>query len=209
MVYVQPLRQDQIDSDVHAFAKQAYASFGFVPNTILTMAYRPTIARAFLGLVQSVMSDTLDPTLRTLIAQIASTAAGCRYCQAHAAHQALIAGVAVDKIAAAWAFETDTRFTPAERAALRLARDGAVVPNAITPLHFAELDRYFDEGSIVEIVAIIALMGFLNRWNDTLATTLEETPLHFVEQQLTPHNWIPGKHRSEPTNHESDISYSQ
>ena len=196
MSYIQPLPQDQLDDDLEAFAKQAYASFGFVPNTILTMAYRPNIARAFLGLAQSVISDTLDPTLRTLIAQIASTAAGCRYCQAHAAHQAMVTGVAVDKIAAVWEFETDTRFTPAERAALRLARDGAVVPNAVTPHHFEELALYFDDGSIVEIVAIISLMGFLNCWNDTMATELEGKPLHFAEQKVTLHDWTPGKHRS-------------
>lgn len=168
------------------------------------MAHRPNIARAFLPLVQSIISGELDPTLRTLIAQVASTAAGCRYCQAHAAHQAMVAGVDVEKIAAAWEFDTDPRFTPAERAALRLARDGAVVPNAVTPHHFEALTMHFAEGAMVEIVAIIALMGFLNRWNDTMATQLEEKPQRFAEQHLARHNWSPGKHSADSAHHVSD-----
>jgi hypothetical protein len=38
---------------------------------------------------------------------------------------------------------------------------------------------------VVEIVGVIAMFGFLNRWNDTLATPLEDEPLEFAEKHLT------------------------
>ena len=47
---------------------------------------------------------------------------------------------------------------------------------------------------MVEITAIIAAFGFLNRWNDTLATTLEDSPLAFAQASLATSGWAVGKH---------------
>jgi hypothetical protein len=80
------------------------------------------------------------------------------------------------------------------RAALRLARDGAVTPNAVEDQRFEELKAHYDAEEIVELVATIAMFGFLNRWNDTLATELEASPLAFAQQHLSGHGWSPGKH---------------
>ncbi len=48
-----------------------------------------------------------------------------------------------------------------------------LVPNEASVADFNEVKEHFDEDQIVEIVATIALFGYLNRWNDTMATTLE------------------------------------
>ena len=93
-----------------------------------------------------------------------------------------------------WEFETSDLFTPAERAALRVARDAAGVPNAVTDEEFDDLRAHFDDQQIVQIVATIGLFGYLNRWNDTMATTLEETPLAFGHEHLAECGWEPGKH---------------
>jgi len=168
---------------------------GFVPNSMLTMARRPDILSAFMGLLKSVVGPgTLRPELRQLVAHIASTAAGCRYCQAHTAGTAARIGVPLEKLEAAWLFETDGHFDAAERAALRLARDAAMTPNATTPEHFAELRKHFGEDEIVEMVAMISLFGFLNRWNDTMGTQLEEEPLQFASEHLSQRGWQVGKH---------------
>jgi alkylhydroperoxidase family enzyme len=79
-------------------------------------------------------------------------------------------------------------------AALRLATRAAAVPNAVTDDDFAELRRHFDDAQVVEIVGVIALFGFLNRWNDTLATTLEDAPRAFAEATLAAQGWTAGKH---------------
>ena len=193
MSYIEPVPQDQL-GELEPLAQQAYASFGFVPNTVYTVAHRPELVRGFLGLAHAVIRGSIEPTLRTLVVQVASTAAGCRYCQAHGARQASVAGADPAKIAAAWDFETDARFSEAERAALRLARDASVLPNAVTKQHYDDLKRYFDDGQIVDIVGTVALMGFLNRWNDTFATTLEPDPYTFAQQHLEANGWTPGKH---------------
>ena len=84
-------------------------------------------------------------------------------------------------------------FDEAERVALRFARDAALVPNEVTPEHFEALRRHWDDGQIVEMLAVVGLFGFLNRWNDTMATALEETPLALASRAYGD-RWDVGKH---------------
>jgi alkylhydroperoxidase family enzyme len=123
-----------------------------------------------------------------------SYGAGCRYCQAHEVARSHQAGVSLDKISAIDDFEHSELYRDAERAALRLALAAGQSPNAATPEHFADLRRYYDEGQIVEIVAVIAAFGFLNRWNETMATDLEPEPFALARQTLDGLGWEPGRH---------------
>ena len=55
--------------------------------------------------------------------------------------------------------------------------------------------EHFDEGQVVEIVATIALFGYLNRWNDTMATELETLPAEVAQTTLgDTFDWEIGKH---------------
>jgi uncharacterized peroxidase-related enzyme len=175
---------------------RAEQAMGFVPNSLKIMARNPALLQGFLGLTAALMGPgaTLPAGLRQLVAHVASSAAGCRYCQAHTAHGAEKSGVSAEKVAAVWEYNTNDMFTPAERAALSLAQAAGSVPNTADAAHFEELGKYFSEDQIVEIVGIVSLFGFLNRWNDTLATPLEESPLAFAEAYLQPIGWSPGKH---------------
>jgi alkylhydroperoxidase family enzyme len=119
---------------------------------------------------------------------------GARHRQAHTSADAAHAGVAADKIEHAFEFETHPGFSAAERAALRLARDSALLPNLVEAEHFAALRLHFDEAQIVELVAVRALFGFLNRWNDTMSTELEGVPRSFAESHLGGAGWKVGKH---------------
>lgn len=171
-------------------------TLSFVPNSLCTMARRPEYVRALSDLITVVWrTGTLPPPLKPLVAVISSTAAGCRYCQAHEAVDARMRGVSEQKIAAVWEFETSDLYDDAERAALRFARDASLVPNAVTPAHFEELRRFWDEGQIVEILTVVGIFGFLNRWNDTMATELEEIPAALASECLAPGGWAPGKHQ--------------
>ena len=137
----------------------------------------------------------VDAGLKQLIAHVVSRSAGCRYCQAHTGHFAhTLAGVEVEKIEAVWEFEGSPLFDEAERAALRLALAAGAVPNGATDEHFAELRRHYSEGEQVEIVGVISLFGFLNRFNDTLANALEEDAIRFAGEHLAQGGWELGKH---------------
>ena len=130
-----------------------------------------------------------------MVAQVSSVAAGCRYCQAHSAGSASRSGVPAEKIEALYEFETSPLFSDAERVALRFSRDASFQPNATTPAHFEALREHFSEAQTVELTAAIATFGFLNRWNDTMATELEDEPLTFASEHLAHGGWEAGKHQ--------------
>ena len=170
-------------------------AMGFVPNSFLTMAHWPELLQTFSAMAGTVLnSGELDKGLKQLIAHVTSNAAGCRYCQAHTSHNAERRGIAAEKVSQAFEFEKSELFTDAERAALRVALYGGTVPNGVEAQHMEALKMYYSEKEIVEIVAVISLFGFLNRWNDTLATTLEAEPTAAASALLAQANWNAGKH---------------
>lgn len=196
MAHLTPLDDDAIADD---FIKERFAHYkqtrGFTPNSIRTMARRPNIVKAFMALNQAVLYEgTVSEELKMLISLASSFAAGCRYCQSHMANLSHLYQAPDEKIAAILDYETSPLFTPAERAAIDLAFKAAEIPNAATAKEFDELKKHFDDGQIVEIVASIALFGYLNRWNDTMATTLEPLANERAERLIGDAGWDAGKH---------------
>ena len=161
----------------------------------MTLARRPEILRASAALSQAVFAPgSVSAELKMLVAYVSSTAAGCRYCEAHSVSSAVRVGIPAGRLATAWDFEQDSQFSEAERAALRLARDASSLPNAVTAEHFNDLRKHFGDDEIVELMAVIATMGWLNRWNDTMATELEPEPMAVATESLSSRGWRPGKH---------------
>jgi len=172
------------------------AVMGFVPDSILVMARDPELLAAFaeLAAIVIVRPGRVHPGLKALIMYMVSRSSGCQYCAAHSATLAALRNVPTRKIEALAQFEQSPEFSEAERAALRFAQAAGKVPIAVGDTEFAELHRHFDDDQILEMVAVLALLGFLNRWNDTLATRLEEGPRKFAERHLAPAGWTVGKH---------------
>jgi len=197
MSRIKPLRRESV-SELEPFFSQTEQRMGFLPNSQLIMAYKPKLLQAFSALGRAV-NDPENKTsrpLRALVAHMASKSAGCQYCVAHTGESAHHAKVEDRKIAAIWEYETSPLFSEAERAALRFAQAAATVTNAVRDEDFAELRRHFSDEEIVELVGVIAYFGFLNRWNDTLATELEPNPLGFARRTLAESGWSAGKHAS-------------
>jgi len=196
MPHMMPLAPEAVPEDIRERFEHYRETRGFTPNSIQTMARRPDIVRAFMQLNQAILYEgTVSEELKMLVSLIASQASGCRYCQAHMANLSKIYNASEARISAVWEFETSDLFTDAERAALRVACYGAMSPSQATQEHFDELYKHFDEGQVVEIVASLALFGYLNRWNDTMATELEELPAEVADRTIGgTFGWERGKH---------------
>lgn len=171
-------------------------SLGFVPNSMLIMQRKPKLVKAFSQLSQAIWDPQCEVSLgfKRLVGHVASRAAGCVYCMAHTAGGALHFGVEERRLAAVWEYRTSPLFTEAERVALDFALAAASVPNDVTEEMFAGLRKHWSENQIVEIAAVVAYFGFLNRWNDTMGTPLESEPIAVGEKFLAPHGWKVGKH---------------
>ena len=164
---------------------------GYLPNAHLTMSERPELLKAFSGLAGAVFqSDGLDAGTKQLIALASSLSAGCKYCQAHTSHGAERAGIEEKKIADILNYSESEQFSESEKAVLDLAFAAGKVPNSSNQKHFDNLIKYYSKKEIVDIVSVISLFGFLNRWNDTLGTALEDVPENFVNDKLKPLGWI-------------------
>lgn len=182
--------------DVWATFSQFYD--GRPPNSMLTMAHVPGLVSAFADLAQACIRrpGNIPADHKWLIANIASRAAGCRYCTAHTLHNGSKNGVDAARLDAIWDFEGSALFSDAEKASFRLAL--AVGSNSVTDEELKAAKKYYSDQETAEIVAVIALFGFLNRWNDAVGTTLEPSALSFAaERKLEAHGWEVGPHSAE------------
>ncbi|MGX5175323.1 carboxymuconolactone decarboxylase family protein [Aliikangiella sp. IMCC44653] len=195
MAHMQPLDKSttpELADDFAIFEK----ILGFVPNSLLTMQRKPAMVKGFGELTKAVMSadGEVDLGFMRLIAHFSSRAAGCQYCEAHSLIAANIHGVSQQKLDAIWDYKSSDLYTEAERVALDFALAAGSVPNAVTPELFAEMRKHWSENQICEILGAVCLYGFLNRWNDSMATDLEDSPKAMGERVLTQGGWNGGKH---------------
>ncbi|MGK7297504.1 MAG: carboxymuconolactone decarboxylase family protein [Candidatus Wenzhouxiangella sp. M2_3B_020] len=195
MAFLEPLPGDATPELAETF-DHFRQILGFVPNSLLTMQRRPAIVEAFGQLTAAVMDPegAVDPAFKRLLAHFASRAAGCQYCEAHSLIAAGISGVSQEKLDAIWDYSTSELYSDAERAALDFALAAGSVPNAVDDEVMERLKRYWSEDQIVEMLAAVCLYGFLNRWNDSMATELEDAPRELGERLLARGGWTGERH---------------
>ena len=85
-------------------------------------------------------------------------------------------------------------YSPRERLALDFALAAASPPTAASNAQFAELQQHWSDNEITELLGVVAMFAFLNRWNDTLGTPLEASPMAVAAQALGGQGWTAGKH---------------
>ncbi|AYN65933.1 carboxymuconolactone decarboxylase family protein [Euzebyella marina] len=195
MALVTPLNPNH-DPETQRLSEFFNETLGFCPNSVLTMQHRPAISKAFINLNKAVMTNegSVTSALKRMIAWVSSNAAGCRYCQAHAIRAAERYGAEQEQLNHIWEYRTHPAFSEAERAALDFSLAASQVPNTVNKEIKDRLYQYWNEGEIVEMLGVISLFGYLNRWNDSMGTTIEEGAVESGKQFLGKHGWEKGKH---------------
>lgn len=187
--------------DMHADLKEGFEAtlkrMGFQPNSMLILQRRPHILKAFRALTMAINGpdSLLDPALRALVTLACSSVSRVPYVLAHAAHSVAHAGQEA-KLAAFEQYRTSPLFSAQERVTIDYARAAAMLPNGVTDELLLEMRKHWSEEEIVEITALIALYGFFDRWNGSMATPLEDEPRQVAEKHLAPRGWTPGRHAS-------------
>lgn len=188
MSRINPISNPQ-EGTLRPLFQQASAWMGFMPNDGLTMAHKPEILTSFFELAKAIYAEgKIDPGLKRMIGHISSKISGCEYCSAHSAFGANEQGIEKQKLEALWEYKTSSLFSDAEKVALDLAAKASMLPNRATDEDFHELKKYYDNEAIIEIVSVVAMFGFLNRWNSTLNTQIENIPKTFYESLNKNHN---------------------
>ncbi|RDC71354.1 carboxymuconolactone decarboxylase family protein [Rhodovulum sp. 12E13] len=197
MPLVEPLEEEALEPALRDDVQFFKGPLGVIPASVRTMAHRPEIARAFTALNRAVMAEhgAVTPEFKRLLGYISSFASGCRYCQAHMMLASERFGASEERVETVWTYETSPHFTEAERAALAFAQAATEVPNAVTPEIGARLRAHWAAEDIVEIMGVVALFGWLNRWNDSMGSALGDLPRETAETRLARQSgWEIGKH---------------
>ena len=183
------------DKETQELVKFFNETLGFCPNSVLTMQKKPHLAQAFINLNKAVMDNagSISSEFKRIIAYISSNTAGCRYCQAHTIRAAERYGGEKERLEQAWDFENSSLFSEAEKVALRFTIAASSVPVSTSQELEELLQHHWNETDILEIMSVIALFGYLNRWNDVMGTSLEKDAKDSAESLLQ-NQWDIGKH---------------
>ena len=194
MPLVKPLSNIE-DKETQELVTFFNETLGFCPNSVLTMQKKPHLAKAFVNLNKAVMDNagSISSEFKRIIAYISSNTAGCRYCQAHTIRAAERYGGEKERLEQAWDFENSSLFNEAEKVALRFTISASSVPVSTSQELEQLLQHHWDETDILEIMSVIALFGYLNRWNDVMGTSLEQDAKDSAESLLQS-QWNIGKH---------------
>jgi len=163
------LDRGEVGPEIAGLYDKVFAQRGNVPNMFRVMAHRPEIFATMQEHFAAVLNTGTVPTkLKELIIVRTSQLNETPYCLASHTRLARNLGWSDDQLAhlADWPRRSD--FTPAEKAALRLAETVTRDAHAVSDEQFAELRGYFSEGEIVELLCAIGLFNYFNRFNDAL-----------------------------------------
>ena len=192
---ITPLPIDS-DPEVESLVDFFNTTLGFCPNSVLTMQRRPAIATAFINLNKAVMENKgrVTSSLKRMIGYLSSYTSGCRYCEAHTIRAAERFGAEQEKLDNIWDYKSHSAFEDDERAALDFAIAASSIPNAVNEQIKENLNKYWDSGEIIEILGVVSLFGYLNRWNDSMGTQIEDEAIVSGETYLSKKGWTKGKH---------------
>jgi len=169
MSRISRLDRSEVTPEMAALYDRAFAQRGNVPNMFRVMAHRPEIFATMQAHFGAVLNTGTVPTrLKELIIVRTSQVNVTPYCLASHTILARNLGWTDDQLThlADWPQRED--FTPAEKAALRLAETVTLDARTVSDEQFAELRSFYSEGEIVELLCAIGLFNYFNRFNNAL-----------------------------------------
>ena len=191
---VKPLNKES--KELKKLIKFYDETLGFCPNSVKTMFLRPEIAYSFIELNKAVMENKgqVSSKLKRMIGFVSSRVSGCNYCQAHTIRAAERYGASKNQLENIWDFRENKDFSKKEKIALEFSIAASSIPNGVDEDLSREIRKYWDDGEIVEMLGVISLFGFLNRWNDSMGTRIEEAAEKSGKKYIK--GWNPQKHKS-------------
>lgn len=170
MARISRLGRRDVDEGVGVIYDRYVRQRGNVPNMFRTVAHRPEILQTMIAHLEAVLNTgTLPTALKELVIVRTSQMNACEYCLASHSLLARKLGYSDAQIAALPHFEASDLFTPAEKAALRLAERLTRNERPLEEAELAELKAHYTEGEIVELMAASGLFNYFNRFNNLLA----------------------------------------
>jgi len=199
LLHVSRVGWDVLEDRYGALLRLVNTVLGVVPNCDRYLEIWPPAFRTYNVLVPNLLNLPVPvlglggppPGVVGLAMYVASRTAGCPYCSAHSCSFAVRRGAAPDKVAAALVPDR-TSFSRGELAAIAVAGSVARIPCELTAGERAELVDVYGERKAEWVVLGAVMMGFLNKFMDSIGVELEQSVVSEVSSTMGP-GWSPGK----------------
>jgi uncharacterized peroxidase-related enzyme len=169
MARVSRLDRNEVAAEIAALFDKVFEQRGNVPNMFRVMAHRPEIFATMQAHFAAVLNTGTVPTkLKELIIVRTSQVNQTPYCLASHTMLARKLGWTDEQLSHLGEWKERADFTPAEKAALRLAETVTRDAHSVSDEQFEELRSHYSEGEIVELLCAIGLFNYFNRFNDAL-----------------------------------------
>lgn len=165
MAIIPSLEKSQVDK----IARIVYESFeektGKVPEWVKVMAHSPKILKEFTELFRVIMTEgKIEPLLKWKIAFVVSNSLKCPFCVDVTAKMLKTLGASADLIEK---IKKGKDLPEKEKEILQLVKEVTLKAYVCTPELFEKMKKSLKEEEIVEIVSIIGLFNYINRFNNT------------------------------------------
>ncbi|MGC8549641.1 MAG: carboxymuconolactone decarboxylase family protein [Acidobacteriaceae bacterium] len=163
------VKRSEAPESVAALFDHYMQTRGNIPNMFRTIALRPEIFETMIAHFQAILNTgTLPVKLKELVIVRTSQLNECRYCLGSHTQICRKLGWSDDQIENLAHYAHRDDFTPAEKAALRLAEEVTLNSNGISDTFFAEVRSHYSDGEIIELLSAIGLFNYFNRVNNAL-----------------------------------------
>lgn len=166
MAIISSLGKDEVGETAKAVYEKFEKKMGKVPEWVKVMAHNSKIVKEFTELFKIVMGEgKIESLLKWKIAFVVSDSLKCPFCVDVTTSMLKSLGASqetIDKIKRGEAENQD------EKEVLALVKEVTLKARVCTPELLKELTKDFSESEVVEIVSIIGLFNYINRFNNTL-----------------------------------------
>ena len=164
MALISSLEKDQVSE----IAKEVYERFeketGKIPEWVKVMAHRPEILKEFVELFKAIMGPgTIEPLLKWKIALVVSQTLKCPFCVD--VSEKMLRKMGCDEET----LKKIKELSVEEKEILELVKDVTLDGHLDRPELFDRLKEKFNEAQIIEIICVMGLFNYINRFNNTLA----------------------------------------
>ena len=184
---------DDLERDYRPMLKLVEQMIGVIPNCDPYLEIWPTGFRTYnllvpnlLNVPQAILGQGAPKDLVGLSMYVASRAAECMYCSAHTCSFALRRGTSPEALVG--------DYNPVEAAVARVAEGMSKVPADLKKSDVEVLRQHLNDSDIEWVVLGAALMGFLNKFMDTMGIELEQSAIDDVSDLISTTGWNVGKH---------------
>ena len=164
MALISSLEKNQVGEVVKEIYEEYEKEGKKVPEWIKVMAHRPEILKEFTELFKTIMGEgKIEPFLKWEIALVVSKTLKCPFC-VDVTEKMLKRLGANEEIMKEMEGLSET-----EKEILELVEDVTLDGHLDKPELFKKLNEKFDKAQIVEIISVMGLFNYINRFNNTLA----------------------------------------